>query len=155
MDTLESAREYLDKNLDDGVACPCCGQHAKKYRRKINKIMAAGLIGLVREFDRTKTFVHVHDIPLGDRDVRSMGGSFAMLAHWGLIEPKVNDNTKKRCSGFWRPTKAGIAFAWKQGKVAAYGVFYNNTALEWSAAKISIVEALGREFDYAELMGGE
>jgi hypothetical protein len=43
MDFIREARQKLQARLDDGTTCPCCGQFAKRYKRKLNSSMAAAL----------------------------------------------------------------------------------------------------------------
>jgi len=154
MTTIQEAKDYLKRNYEEGVNCPCCDQLVKLYRRKFNKIMARGLISLVRAYGQSGGKpVHVHDIPLDDRDVRSMGGSFALLRHWSLIKPEQAESAYKRLSGLWRPTQAGIDFVHRKTEVPEYLNMYNNKVISISTSQIGIVKALGTEFDYKQMMG--
>lgn len=36
-DTLDQARDWLRANVDEGAHCPLCTQHAKVYRRGLEK----------------------------------------------------------------------------------------------------------------------
>jgi hypothetical protein len=77
------------------------------------------------------------------------------MAHWGLIEEKPKDEKKEsRTSALWRPTVRGVRFARNQILIPSHVVLYNNRVEGCSESTISIVEALGRKFDYAELMAG-
>jgi len=152
MKTLEEARAYIEKHLKDGVICPCCDRHVKVYRRKFNQIMAIGLVNLVAKHSRTNDWVHVYDIRLGDRDVRAMGGSFALLTKWGMIVPKVNQDTQKRCSGFWKPTIKGIRFATGHISTPRYADCLNNRVIGWSEEEATIDQAFSTKFDYQELI---
>ena len=152
---LAVARRLLRRRLEAGhrESCPLCDQHCKYYRRRLNSIMAQGLISLVIQARSSPgDWVHVEAITLQGREVVVMGGSFALLAHWRLIEPMRNDDTDKRCSGWWRPTDRGIAFAERRSVEPASGLFYNNSVLEWSEDQIDIADALGSKFNYADLM---
>jgi hypothetical protein len=41
---LDDAKAELEAKLDEGVECPCCGQLAKRYERKLYSTMARQLI---------------------------------------------------------------------------------------------------------------
>jgi len=153
VDTLQVAKKELMATLKEGSDCPCCGQYARMYKRKLNSIMAIGLINLTKEYKKTNKFVHVHDIRLGDRDVRAMGGQFAGLKFWGLIEEQINEDTQKRCSGMWRPTKKGIDFVYKKIKVPEFIWVFNNKEYERAQTEtVDIKDSLGTKFNYEDLM---
>lgn len=75
------------------------------------------------------------------------------LVHWGLIEPVPNDDPKKHMSGFYTITAAGVAFVEGQSQVPAKISYFNYTVYRRSGRLITIQQALGKKFDYAELMG--
>lgn len=107
--TVHEAKRLVRDGRRDGVACPCCGQFCKVYRRAITSPMARWLIRLVRAWEdkpKSTDYVNVHDI------ATSAGGDHAKLAHWELIQqrPKDPDDTEARTSGFWRPTSRGVQF---------------------------------------------
>jgi len=149
--TLADAQAWLQTRLEEGVSCPCCGQFARIYRRKLNSTMAGGLVWLVRE-----SVNNVNRWVESNRGPRWMIGSrqLATIAHWGLIEAKPNRDEVKRTSGIWRPTELGIAFAHGRVAISKYIYLYDNKPLRFSDEKILIGEALGSKFSYSELMGG-
>lgn len=151
--TVDQARRDLLAKLDEGVVCPCCGQLARRYRRALDGMMAEGLVRLVIKFLQTKDWVHVHDIPLGDRDVRAMGGHFALLRHWGLTIAKERDeSTRGRTSGYWKPTAHGIDFALSRRAEPAAVFIYNNTVYGKDSRKILIRDSLDEKFDYLSMV---
>ena len=125
---IKVTRERLRENLDEGVTCPCCGQYAKRYKRKLNSSMAAALCWL---------WTH------------------PKLAWWGFIEEKPKEEHHKgRTSGLWRVTQLGADFARSCVSVPRYAFVYNGTVEDFTTGDaISIRCALGDRFDYAELMG--
>lgn len=154
--TLKEAQEYVERGRVKGVACPCCNQYAKDYRRQVNRAMARFLLWLVEEFEAREdkdAWISVNDGPLIQH--RRGGGDFAKLAHWGLIEQMPNDDANKRTSGFWRPTQKGIDFAHDRITIEKYLTLYNNEVLAVSKEMVSIRDALGKNFNYAELMQKE
>jgi hypothetical protein len=149
--TLAEARLDLGEALGEGVFCPCCGQYAKEYKRKLNSRMARSIIWLVRRFRETTDWVDV--ARTAPRFVVAGGGEMAKLAHWGLIEQRMNTDEKKRTSGVWRPTQRGIDFVQERCSVPSHVYLYNNEVRGWAGTKTDIRAALGKRFDYAELMG--
>lgn len=146
-DTLAEARDTLRANLDDGSKCPCCDQFARRYKRKLNSDMARSLILIVDEYlhePHDTSWVDIQEI-----DVR--GGDYAKLRHWGLLESRPNDDDTKRTSGLWRPTELGIDFAQGRARMPSHVYIYNNKVDGFTDSTITIREALGDAFDYAEL----
>jgi hypothetical protein len=153
--TLDEAREWVSENLEDGAECPCCGQLAKLYKRKLNSSMARSLIWLVR---------HAGPVAREWVDVAQEAPKWLLksrelpkLAHWGLIEemPKDPDDTTRRTSGTWRPTEEGVDFVYVRIKATARVHLYNNTLEGFDEDEyITIKQALGKKFDYEELMNG-
>ncbi len=151
IDTLQRAKNDLGQGwkTPDGATCACCGQKVKLYKRKINSNMAYRLICLHRKNTFINEFHHRDKIGTP----RDSGGDFAKLRYWGLIEQMANDDTQKRCSGFWRMTDKGRDFVQSLTVVPAYCYMYNQKPHSFSPEMIGIREALGSKFDYPELMG--
>ena len=75
------------------------------------------------------------------------------LRYWGLVEEQVDIHREDGGrSGFWRLTPAGRAWVTRQATVPKYVAVYNNTVLRRYGEGISIDDALGRKFNYSELM---
>lgn len=149
--TLAAARTFVEMNIEAGVICPCCDEHIKKYKRKLNSGMAAALVWLVGAYRRQGGgWVAVREI--APRHVLK-SGEIGKLQHWGLIIPKPNDDPKKRTSGIWGPAPNGVLFADNKIRVPAYVYLISNVVQGWSEETTDVIEALGEDFDYAELMG--
>lgn len=149
-DTLLQAKANLEANLDKGGACPCCGQHAQRYRRKLNSGMARALVEIWLRQKNTRRWVRVEVLVAALRVSPELG----KLRWWGLVETKENDDAKKRTSGSWRLTEKGQAFLRDLVKVPSHAVVFNNQLERLEGKEIGIREALGSKFDYAELMAG-
>jgi len=145
--TLEEAREWLRKRIDKGAKCPCCRQFVKVYRRKLNSSMARALIHFYTH-SPTQWF-HA------DTAMKTMPGSrgdYVKLAYWSLIESKVDQDPDAR-AGWWRVTSLGRKFVLNDGTtVDSHAVLYDGIVLRRDGDPISIVAALGRHFNYNELM---
>lgn len=139
---------------EKGCRCPCCGQHAKMYRRPLNATMARGLVWLVCEAPRDEGgWVQVRQD--GPKWLLQAGGEFAKLAHWGLIEEQPKDpdcRAKGRTSGVWRPTSLGRAFVLAGALVPRKVWLYDNAVQGFSAELVSVQEALGEDFDLGEVL---
>lgn len=150
---LVEAREHLLLQLDEGGSCPCCGQFAKRYWRGLNATMARGLLWLLKVSGKELRWVHINSE--GPSWLTSKGGTMALLAHWGLIEEQPKEERKEsRTSAMWRPTVRGARFAKNRILVPSHVLLYNNRLEGCSEETVNIVEALGKKFDYAEIMAG-
>jgi len=78
----------------------------------------------------------------------------AKLAMWKLIESKPRDDndTTRRTSGRWRPTREGFAFVYGRIRISRYALVYNAKLLGYDGHEVSIKDALGDRFNYTELM---
>jgi len=145
--TLEEARAWLRKIMwQKKVPCPCCKQDVKVYKRQINRTMAKALIRL-HFFD--EEWVHVPSVIGFSR----MGGDFAKMGWFGLVEEKdeIKDDGNPH-AGFWRITELGRQYVREQAKVPSFILIYNNRVLKSSEDQIGIRDALGKKFNYDELM---
>ena len=139
----------VDDLKKQGGSCPYCGQYVKRYWRRLDATMARCLIRLVRGRVRSgQEWLHVDDI--GDTT-----GCLATLRHWGLVEQAVNTSTTKRCSGLWRPTELGAAFAAGTVDVPEHVFLYNNQVEGWGLTRTNVQQSLGNKFNYAELWGAQ
>lgn len=166
--TLAQAKDFLRVRAKKGAYCPCCKQYVKVYKRVLGSQMARWLIWLVRTWTQQQAGIRS---PISGRlfrleenhpwiDVKQSpvrGGDYAKLVHWNLVEHKANTgDASKRDSGLWRPTHAGIRFVHNQLLVPSHVLLYDNKLLNWkddSITQINIIDALGKKFDYSELMG--
>lgn len=147
-DTLGDARDWLRERVNDGEHCPCCGQFAKVYRRKIHSRMAADLLTAYRDvgqswWDSRET-------------LRYAGGDYAKLAYWHLIQESTGDYREDGSTrtGLWRLTDHGVAFAEAKILLPKYARIYDGRCLGFDGELIGIQDALGTKFHYADLMAG-
>lgn len=150
--TLADARAHVIQHRDEGVACPCCGQLAKLYRRRLHKAMARALCWLVVEHERAGDWVYTPDGPSWVTQSREL----PKLRMWGLIEQKPNDDKRyKRCNGYWRPTSRGRRFVLDFTTEPTHVLVYDGVVEGFSSDQQTIVQALsGIGFSYSELMDG-
>lgn len=150
--SLVRAADIVKAGLDEGTTCPCCDQFAKRYRRPLNSGAARWLISLVLLCEG-HAWAHTSDVIKGLTGVLSGTDATTLLPHWDLIEAKPNDDSKKRTSGFWRPTDKGVDFVLGRITVQKTVVRYNNVREGFEGDEITIQDALGDKFNYSELMG--
>jgi len=154
---LGEARQWLRDRVEEGAPCPCCKQFAKLYKRKIYSAMARMLITLYRlQCRSTERWHHVSDIGL-KAGCLYIGGDFAKLIYWGLIEqrPKEEDDGDKRTSGYWRITADGIDFVLCKTTAMEYVRIYNGEQFDMYGREVDIEHCLGKKFKYSELMAAE
>jgi len=144
--TLGEARDWLRERIEDGEECPCCRQFAKVYRRRLYATMAHELI-LCWRAGGTDWFY----LP----DTIQRGGDVAKCRYWGLMQEAegVRDDGSSR-HGWWRVTDVGQRFVRGQTSVMSHARIYDGRCLGLVGEPITIQEALGQRFDYAELMAG-
>lgn len=148
--SIFTARWWVKDKLYDGVTCPCCGQFAKAYRRKISAPMAKVLIEMHRASRRLYGYEWIY-LP----SLRSAGQDEALLRHWGLIEPKKGlREDGARQQGYWRITTAGRTFVAGETQVRKYARVFNGKLIGYEGRNVSITDALGTKFNYADLMAG-
>ena len=139
---------------DSGSRCPCCNQTVKVYRRKLNANMCKFLVSLNIAVVRNETnggdgFVHYSECSFDGRD-------YNQLSHWGLIEARQNDGTKKRCSGYWSITDMGEDFLKGKITVREYILCYNGKAkIDEDSDWVTFLSAYKNPFDYQELILGK
>lgn len=163
--TLRQVQRVLADNLDHGTVCRCCGQYAKRYRRKLTSGLAYALIYIHRGVKdggpwMRGDWIHVEDhFKAGPHhgNPAPRGGDYAKLRYWGLLQKKAvrRDDGSSR-GGLWKVTEKGRDFI--QGlllTVPSYAIVYNGICEGLGGREIRIDRALGRKFDYTELMLGE
>jgi hypothetical protein len=145
--SLAQVRTWLRSKVDEGVECPACRQHVKVYRRKINSGMARSLMLMYRVGGRD--WVHVPS------QVGARSREEGKLAYWGLVEEEKALRPDGGRTGYWRVTRIGELFVLNKCTVPKYARIYNGELVNLDPnEQVSIVDALGTKFDYAEMMAG-
>ena len=159
--SLDDAKKWLRVRFGKGATCPCCNQFVKLYKRILSKSMAYVLLLMECHFsgDNVEEWLHVpsyiaemaSDNP---RRAAAVRGDWAKLKFWGLIEekPDVRADGSSRV-GYWKMTPLGRQFARHQVKVPSHVYIYNGEPLQRTVEEmITVVDALGTEFSYDEIM---
>lgn len=145
---LGEAREWLrdEAQTGPGASCPCCTQHTKVYRRSLNAAMTFGLIRAYRQVG-----LQVFHMPTV---LNHIAGDHAKLRYWGLIEEQPVRRDDGGRAGWWKVTDLGEAFVRGTVKVFKYALIFDGRLLRLddTGGYVTVVEALGEKFDWAELM---
>lgn len=166
--SLADARDWMRQHVVRyGAVCPCCEQFAKVYRRKLNSQMARAMIAIYRStqpgewIDVPALLVALAADPRWHLSTVVRGGDWAKARWFGLIEQQqtiddsVGPKSKQRfkLSRLYRLTPMGRQFVERAIRVPSVVVIYNDRPLRLDTSEaVDIVDALGRHFDYSELM---
>lgn len=147
-DTLGDAKDWLRERAEEGEICPCCEQNVKVYHRQIHSSMARDLIKAYCEFA-------IEPFYLPSLLGRYGSSDFAKLRYWGLIseEDLVREDGSNR-AGWWHITNDGVRYIRGDLRVAKFARTYNKRLLDLSGPSVDIHDALGKKFNYSELMAG-
>jgi len=153
-DSLAEARRILELRLDKGSYCPCCGQYARRYKRKLYSSQARQLLRLYllsrkHGFDLERFYHRSVIAPYANNN------DLALLRHWGLLALRRNEDVNKRASGDCRLTNHGREFVEGTVCVPAACYLYNDLVQKFTEKLVSIYDALGTRFSYEDLMSGE
>ncbi len=145
-DTLADAQTFVLSGMwSGGVHCPCCGQYARVYRRKLTSDMARFLIEVVLRTGPGQW--------LDVTTVRLRGGDYAKLAYWGLIAHRAESPEGQKYSGQWMATHQGRLFALDRMRVPSHVLVFDARTFGYDGSRlVSVREALGERFNYDELM---
>ena len=147
--SLSKARKIVSSHVDEGVECPCCGQFCKLYKRKLNSGMARILIWLVKEWTKNHDWINVPETaPVFVR----RSNEVSRLALWDLVTESPTEDKTRRNSGLWKPTKEGRLFVANRSRVPSHVFIFDNSIYGWGTESVSVVDALGKNFNYQELM---
>lgn len=151
--TVAEAQAILRDQVDEGATCPVCTQHAKVYRRRVNKGMAQALRLIARAASAKgdpRLPVHVPS-EIGRRSAEE-----GKLALFGLIEqsPSMLADEQPNAAperGWWRMTSVGLDFLRiPHYTIPRYVRVYDGRALGFvdESDRVTFLECLAEPFDY-------
>ncbi len=159
--TVREVKDHFNDTWRNGTMCPCCQQRVKLYKRNMNAAKACAIIYIYKIYNELgREWIKVADEFIA-RKLNPANLEYAKLAYWGLIEAKPNtDDPTKKDSGYWKITELGVRFVKGEVVVHEYTLVYNGEVRKMSDTKLDIRKALGKKFNYTELMeqspdGGE
>ena len=150
--TLSEARAWLLANRAAGTRCLCCNRLVKIYPRTFPRATALLMIELWRR-NEGRDYSFVPDILNTMTGTVAQGGDGRKGWLWGLMEQEPghrDDGSNRR--GWWRLTDSGREFVLGEIRVPQIAYVCNNAVLGYSDEFWSIHDALGSEFNYAEMM---
>ncbi len=151
---LNEAIQFVNDNKNKGCVCPCCGQIARMYKRKLNSGMAIVLLEMYKyHVEKGDNYFHIEN-HLTKHSIHS-GHDWALLVNWDLIRemPKEKDeSSNSKTSGMWKITNKGKLFIKNTINVPTHILMYNNMFEGFSDTQTSIKESLDKNFNYDELM---
>lgn len=137
-------------NIEKGYTCSHCGSYVKLYRRSMNSNMAVALLTLYRY--APNIFVKVEDLLL--KHNRGRCGDFSYLKWYNLIEPQKGQRSDgSGRNGYYRITAFGMLFCESKATVSSKFIIMHNSLKGFGGEEITIKDALGKKFNYNELMG--
>jgi hypothetical protein len=145
------ARQFMGtvRNTEKAYICPCCSRLVKVYRRTIHAEVARFLILLVERYQKYPRYYSMRELYPHQTKSCSDG---VYLVHWDLIEKSDGTNTALAPAGTYKPTDKGMRFVYGLERVPSHVHLLQKEILRWSDKTIDIKDALGKKFDYPELM---
>lgn len=139
--TVQQAREFVGERLEEGVRCPCCGQHAERYRRRVSAAMVKTMGRMLVAGESAPTgMVHLPDIKQESRDV-------ATCAYFDLIQREGGSAGR---TGYWRVTDLGRRFLEGKVSVPKYAFVYNGEVRGFSDEAVT-VDGVAPKFSMTEI----
>jgi hypothetical protein len=145
-ETLAAGRAWLLQYMFDtkGVECPCCTQNVKVYPRTISAAEARALIAAWRVHRyaafHAPSFAHISEL----------GGSWAMLRRWHLIEEVAATKPTGGRGGIWRLTDVARQFIEEGLELPKHAKVFDNEFQGYGEIKVTIEDCLGHDFNLAE-----
>lgn len=160
--SLLDARNAIKPHvLGVGVICPCCNQLVRIIQKDLTGSIVYVAILLHRHFVEDQNWLHVADYLSTMAKIGSAvrGGEWSKLRYWGLLEAKpdgvkVDAKDASKRSGYYRMTEKGHQFVRGEIKIPKSIMLYNDQHLGFGKEEVTVQEALGKEFNYSELMAG-
>jgi hypothetical protein len=142
-DPLQKLRHEWKHTIEgEGGDCPVCDKFGKVYRIKLNQSLALSI-----------KWISDHGGESGWVDVQKQGPrwmlrskTYALLSHWGMIEPLAPR------SGVWRVTPTGKAFLAGNIKAPVAVYIYDNSVWAVDNENTTYRGCFGVKFDFNELM---
>lgn len=141
--TVSEAIASIVKNVESGSVCPCCGQLAKAYKRRIRGNHTRFLVDVARLATAEDPWVHYSKCFFAGRD-------YAYLRHFGLAETRERE-------GLWKITPHGERFLMGEegAGVPEWILVFNNEVVVRAEKVVSARDCLAQGgFDYDKLMYG-
>ncbi len=127
-DAYEMARRAVGTG---GTVCGCCGAKVKLYKRPINKGQIECLRDLLQRFEPGE--------PFHTREIKSRGGDYAKLAHFGLLWKCDQPST-------WCVTSTGARFMRGEASAPRHAYMFFKELVGVSASQVSLSLSSAKAF---------
>lgn len=152
--SLRQCKAELAEKWHAGIKCPCCQQQVKLWPTILNAGIVSPLVTVYANIWHASPAVFVHI----DRHMEShrlhTSHTHAKARWWGLLEASgagLTDGNPH--SGCYRLTEKGIAFIRGTERVSERVLLFNNRFFGFDGrTDWSVVDALGKAFNYDEMM---
>lgn len=151
---FQKIRERYWEQARKGTDCPCCDRYGQIYRRHLYSRPALTLVYTYPWFrNHPGEYLAVSKFCMRKYSFRSSENG--KLVYFDMFEPRpgLRDDGSKR-HGLYRITDLGVEFVLGRVKVQKTKVIYDDEIWSTEGPMIGIVEALGKKFDYHDLMSG-
>jgi len=153
--TIKSERMRITAAAINGAEekCPVCNRLMKVYKRNIHAEMIIWLIELCKLTEEVGSDWHTTvEIIKCSQHLKAGGTNGTLLVHWGLIEKIPEENRAGGPAGRYRITEKGFDFLYRKGTVPERVHFFCDKVIGYSEEHVSVKQALGKRFNYQELM---
>lgn len=153
--TLAEARTWVMENVDGpGAVCPCCGQLARMYRRRLSGSISAAACLIYREmFEHPENaWVHAPTLFRHTKTAVKGGGDYAKGVYWGILEER--EDQPGQSLGWYRLTEVGTQYVLQQLALPEYLLVYQGKVQGAEGRHITVLESLANEYDYEQLLLG-
>ena len=143
MTTLFTARNDWDTMIKGkGGFCPCCDRWGKVYKLKLNKSLVRALDWIANNGDASGWV----DVQRTAPRWMLRGKTYPLLAHWGLIESRLQR------SGIWRATAKGTLFVAGLDTAPAAVYVFDDKVVGVDSTQVTYTSCLGVDFNRDELL---
>jgi hypothetical protein len=150
--TVEEARLWLRAQCIKGSRCPVCTRLDKRYHRPLNRGMALTAVWMWRHAPDGRWINMPTEAP---KHLLAKCRDFTLMVHWGLIEPRVNDDASRSGSGDWRVLPH--LGQWLRGEILVPShvwLYQDDLPVLDDSRMVAVGDALP-DFDLEKLMRGD
>lgn len=131
---------------DTPIDCLGCGQRVALYDRKIDAKSAKQLVLMWKKHGRSWFHGPSED------GVSELGGAWARLSYWGLIENAPEKRNEFGQQGMWRVTEIGVQFIKEEVRLPLSARVFNQQLVRIEGKYIGIRDALARYFRLDDIL---
>jgi len=149
--TYDLIDDTLKRAMKKGTYCSHCGQYVKEYVKPLGAPIARFLIRLYRAHQHfgDDRFFTTRELFPRDNKASTEG---VVARYWDLIEVADATNSGGAPVGAYRLTVDGRRFVQGLHYVKSHARTYNGELLELDGNMVNIQDALGKKWNYDELM---